>query len=58
VSDEASGEEPSPVIRPPSREELQQLEERARTRLADPEYRQRISATDGLASALVEELPR
>jgi hypothetical protein len=39
---------------PVSREELRQLEARARARMADPEYQRRIEATDALARRILD----
>jgi len=55
---ETLDDEPSIAARPLSREELRQLEERARVRWADPEYRLRIGETDRMSRQLVEELER
>jgi hypothetical protein len=54
AADPALGEAPVDAWPARSQKELEQLEARARVRMADPKYRRRIQATGALARSIVE----
>jgi hypothetical protein len=48
-----AGDNPEPSPRPLSQEERQQLEHRAKERLADPDFQRRLRTTDRIVHSLI-----